>query len=45
MHAMQHLAASNEPFELWFRERVKGVHGVDFAQPLPGPPPEVVFEG
>jgi hypothetical protein len=43
--ALQKLAASDQPFDVWFRERVKEVHGVDFGQPLPGPPPELVFEG
>jgi hypothetical protein len=43
--AVQKLGASNESFDVWFRERAKEVHGVDFSQPLPGPPPEQVFEG
>lgn len=45
MGAIGALASSNQPFDVWFRDSVKKVHGVDFAQPLPGPPPEVVFEG
>ena len=43
--AMGKLAASDHAFDVWFREQVKGVHGVDFAEPLPGPPPEPVFNG
>ena len=43
--AMGKLAASDHPFDRWFKEQVKQVHGVDFNQPLPGPPPEPVFEG
>lgn len=45
LHAISVLAASNEPFDVWFREQVKSAHGVDFSQPLPAPPPELVFEG
>lgn len=43
--AMAKLAASKEPFDTWFLEQVEQVHGVDLRQPLPGPPPELVFEG
>jgi hypothetical protein len=43
--AIEKLRTSQEPFDVWFRERVKEVHGVDFGQPLPAPPPEPVFEG
>jgi hypothetical protein len=39
------LAASDHPFDVWFREQAKQIHGIDFSQPLPAPPPEVVFEG
>ena len=42
--AMAKLGASQHPFDVWFREAVKGVHGVDFAAPMPGPPPVQVFE-
>lgn len=43
--AIGKLAASDHPFDVWFREQAKQIHGVDFSQPLPGPPPEMVFEG
>jgi hypothetical protein len=43
--AMSKLAASTEPFDRWFKDRAKEIHGVDFNQPLPGPPPEQVFAG
>ena len=42
--AMARLGSSQHPFDVWFREAVKGVHGVDFAAPLPGPAPVQVFE-
>ena len=43
--AVGKLAASDHPFDRWFREQVRAIHGVDFSQPLPGPLPEQVFEG
>ena len=43
--AMAKLAASDHPFDVWFKDQIKLVHGVDFGQPMPGPPPEQVFEG
>ena len=36
--------ADNSPFGQWFKEQVKKAHGVDFTQPPPGPPPELIFE-
>lgn len=32
------LAASDEPFDAWFRETVKEGSGIDLTQPLPGLP-------
>jgi hypothetical protein len=43
--AIRKLATSDHPFDVWFRERVKEVHGVDFSKPLPTPPPQLLFEG
>ncbi|HEX6489504.1 MAG TPA: hypothetical protein VF137_11630 [Candidatus Dormibacteraeota bacterium] len=43
--AMQKLGMSDHPFDVWFRDAVKEVHGVDFTQPMQGPPPEQVFAG
>src|ERR1051326_2960801 len=43
--SMKKLGASDHPFDVWFREQVRQVHGVDFTQPPVGPPPELVFEG
>ncbi|HMA36561.1 MAG TPA: hypothetical protein VKY74_19050 [Chloroflexia bacterium] len=37
--AMQHIAMSPAPFDVWFRSRVLAIHGVDVAAPPPGPPP------
>ena len=36
--------SSQEPFDVWFREQVKDIHGVDFSQPLPGPLPEAFLD-
>jgi hypothetical protein len=38
------LASSQEPYDVWFREQVKDIHGVDFSRPLPGPLPEVYID-
>jgi hypothetical protein len=43
--ALRKLAGSDHPFDVWFREQVRAVHGVDLSQPLPAPPPEPVFAG
>jgi hypothetical protein len=40
----QALAMSNEPFDVWFREQLKELHGLDVTQPPPGPPPEKHFD-
>jgi hypothetical protein len=37
-------ASSQEPFDVWYREQLKDIHGVDFSQPLPGPLPEVFID-
>ena len=42
--AFQYLATSDHPFDVWFRDQAKLVHGVDFTQLMPGPLPEVAFE-
>ena len=38
------LAASTEPFDVWFKARLAEFHGCDFARPDPGWSPELVFE-
>jgi len=35
---------SQEPFDVWFREQVKEIHGIDFSEPLPGPLPEAIVD-
>ena len=39
------LAQSNEGFDEWFIQRVKEISGVDLSQPMPGPLPEIIFDG
>ena len=44
--AFQGLATSQDPFDVWFRERAKALFsGLDLGQPLPGPLSELVFDG
>lgn len=40
----QALAMSNDSFDVWFREQIKELHGLDVTQPPPGPPPEKYFD-
>ena len=38
------MAMSQEPFDIWFLENVKEIHGVDPSQPMPGPFPETLLD-
>ena len=38
------LGHSQEAFDVWFREQVKEIHGVDLAQPPAGPLPEAIVD-
>lgn len=40
---LQRIAALQDPFAVWFKQQVLDIHGVDFNQPPPGPPPEEVL--
>ena len=40
----QALAASEEPLDLWLKERAKSVHGIDFNKPRSAPLPELVYD-
>lgn len=42
--AFEVMAMSQEPFDVWFREQVKEIHGADFSQPMPGPLPETFLD-
>ena len=37
-------ASSTDPFDVWWRERILAVHGLDFSQPMPGPLNEQVLD-
>lgn len=37
-------SASGDPFDLWFKQRVQGLCGVDLNEPPAGPPPEQIFD-
>jgi len=41
---MDEMRTSDHPFDAWFRDSVTELHGIDFSQPLPGPPPELVLD-
>ncbi len=38
------LGASQDPFDVWFRQQVQDIHGLDLTQPPPGPLPDQIFE-
>jgi hypothetical protein len=44
VHTSQTLAASQDPFDVWFKQQVLDIHGVDYNQPPPGSLPELLFE-
>ena len=41
---MPAMGASTDPFDIWFREKVNEMHGIDMTQPPPGPPPALVHQ-
>ena len=41
---MPKLAASQNEFDVWFRERILEIHGMDVTQPPPGPMPELFLD-
>jgi hypothetical protein len=44
--AFQQLATSQDPFDIWFREKSQEYFsGLDLSQPLPAPLSELVFDG
>jgi hypothetical protein len=43
-HTFGALAASREPFDVWFKGQAKAIHGVDFNQPPHGPLPSLVYD-
>ena len=38
--AFSEFAASKDPFDVWFKQEIKNVSGVDFNEPSSGPLPE-----
>ena len=40
----QRLGTSQEPFDIWFRQKAKEIHGFDLEQPPPGPLPQLGFD-
>ena len=41
---MPKLAASDHEFDVWFKEKIKEIHGMDVTQPPPGPMPELYLD-
>jgi hypothetical protein len=42
--AFTELATSQDRFDVWWRQQILAMHGIDFSQPLPGPPNELILE-
>jgi hypothetical protein len=42
--ALMGLATSQEPFDQWWHEQIKAIHGIDLTQPPPGPPNEQIMD-
>ncbi|GAC1348965.1 MAG: hypothetical protein NVSMB27_18640 [Ktedonobacteraceae bacterium] len=42
--AFQTLAASDAPFDVFFKQQALKAHGIDLSKPFPGPLPEQIFE-
>ncbi len=41
--AFEDFARSQEPFDKWWRDKIKEITGIDMAQPPAGPPPEQIL--
>jgi len=41
---LQYMGTSQEPFAVWFREKVKDINGLDLTEPMEGPPSELVSD-
>jgi hypothetical protein len=37
-------ATSQAPFDVWWRQQILEIHGIDLSQPLPGPMNEQIFD-
>jgi hypothetical protein len=42
--AFQEMGRSQEPFDVWFRQFLMEIYGLDLSQPPTGPPPEKVLD-
>jgi len=38
------MVSASDPFTIWFRERVKAIHGVDLSLPMDGAPSRLVLD-
>jgi hypothetical protein len=42
--AFREMGRSQEPFDVWFRQFLMEIYGLDLSQPPAGPPPEQVLD-
>jgi hypothetical protein len=45
LYAFQEWARSNDPFDVWFKQRAGSISGIDFSQPLPALPEQLYGYG
>ena len=44
LQSLANFGASREPFDVWFKDQVIALCGVDLNQPPPGPMPSLIFD-
>jgi hypothetical protein len=40
---MSKLSTSDHDFDVWFKQKVSEIHNIDFSEPLPGSPPQLLI--
>jgi hypothetical protein len=40
---MSELATSDHDFDVWFKQKVNDIHNINFSEPLPGSPPQLLI--
>jgi hypothetical protein len=42
--ALAGLGSSQDPFDVWWRQQIQAIHGIDLSQGMPGPPNEQILD-
>ena len=43
-HVFSSFATSTDPGDVWFKEQIRDITGLDLSAPLDAPPPEMIFD-